>query len=236
MKVQSAVGAMRLALAGAVFAGAVALTAGPVQATTYHFSGHPTPTNSGAGNILNYVGRHAPMTFDFTTLDPLDPNLPFASRIAFATSWTASGGSVDSTISSSDPAAKLSTLQFSTDSLGDLLKYNISVTANSSSLNGKQWNYIFANYDRNNVFERAELDTLHFNGVLHYTTLDSALICTNACGDSALGAFSIVKSVASVPEPTTWAVMLAGMGLSGAMLRHRRRDLTAAGSPAAELG
>lgn len=212
----------------AAIASSAVLMALPAGATIYHFSGHLTPTNSGAGNILNYVDRHAPLTFDFTTLTPLAPNLTLSDRRAAATSWQASGGSAASTINSGDTAAVLSILRFSTDNLGNLLKYNIKVSATNAALPGKQWNYEFQNIDPNFVYERVELDTLRFNGKIHYTTLDSALICTNACGGSGLGKFSIVREgAAGVPEPASWALMIAGFGLAGTVLRRRRAGLAA---------
>lgn len=36
-----------------------------------------------------------------------------------------------------------------------------------------------------------------------------------------------LTAVAAVPEPTTWAMMLAGFGLTGAAMRRRRRTATA---------
>lgn len=209
----------------AALAGGAVLMAMPAAAATYLFSGHAAPVNSGAGNILNYIGRNSPMTFDLTTTNPLAANLAFASRIPIANFWEASGGSAGSTIDSQDTGARITTLQFSTDSLGNISKYNIAVQATNTELPGKLWLYAFSNFDAGNVFERAELDTLHFNGVIHYTTEDSALICTNACGNrSPLGSFSIVQETTSgVPEPMAWAMIILGFGLAGTRIRGQRR-------------
>lgn len=38
----------------------------------------------------------------------------------------------------------------------------------------------------------------------------------------------LLRSISAVPEPSTWAMLIAGFGMSGAMLRSRRRGLAVA--------
>ncbi len=41
---------------------------------------------------------------------------------------------------------------------------------------------------------------------------------------------------AAVPEPATWAMMIAGFGLAGAALRHRQRNDRRFGRGTGEVG
>jgi hypothetical protein len=41
-----------------------------------------------------------------------------------------------------------------------------------------------------------------------------------------LDAVSVVEEVAAVPEPATWAMMIAGFGIAGVSLRRRRQKVT----------
>lgn len=49
-------------------------------------------------------------------------------------------------------------------------------------------------------------------------------------GDAQAGldSVSLVEGIVAVPEPSSWALMIAGFGLSGAMFRRRRRAIVAA--------
>jgi len=51
----------------------------------------------------------------------------------------------------------------------------------------------------------------------HQITVSGSVV-----GDSQDGAYSGVLNVAAVPEPGTWALMIAGFGGAGAVLRRRR--------------
>ena len=73
---------------------AATLAAGtPVSATTtYFYAGMINPTNSRDGGVVNKVGLHAPMTFTFTTADPIAPNSDIFNDAGAVLSWTASAG------------------------------------------------------------------------------------------------------------------------------------------------
>ena len=50
-------------------------------------------------------------------------------------------------------------------------------------------------------------------------TLPDGVFLTDAFGNT----FGAPPSNGGVPEPASWALMIAGFGLTGAMLRRRRR-------------
>jgi hypothetical protein len=62
-----------------------------------------------------------------------------------------------------------------------------------------------------------EHDTFHFVAISDQTT-----IRLSAVTDSNAGVFFDTVSVAGVPEPAAWALMIAGFGGVGAVLRRRR--------------
>lgn len=64
-------------------------------------------------------------------------------------------------------------------------------------------------------------------------TASTLTITFNATGDSAFSSSATLATslaeptIAAVPEPTTWAMMLVGMGLVAGTARYRRRSVTA---------
>ena len=61
-----------------------------------------------------------------------------------------------------------------------------------------------------------------FNDPIHVTSVFDTLIAQDA-------AYEITNGIATVPEPSTWTMMLAGFGALGAMfLRRRQKSMTGA--------
>lgn len=65
-------------------------------------------------------------------------------------------------------------------------------------------------------------------GYLLQTTVNDATCRTTPTSCDASFRFATAASVAAVPEPATWAMMLTGMLLVGGALRYRRRTTTVA--------
>ncbi len=80
----------------------------------------------------------------------------------------------------------------------------------------------FSNAD-NFLGIRATVGTDNYYGFV-YTTNN----VLNSYGFETAANTVITATVAAVPEPTTWAIMLVGFGMMGASLRYRRRSTTTA--------
>lgn len=57
---------------------------------------------------------------------------------------------------------------------------------------------------------------------LHVITSDTAYQVVNTAWGSQLMSNAVGGGIAAIPEPTTWAMMIAGFGLAGTALRRRR--------------
>ena len=54
-------------------------------------------------------------------------------------------------------------------------------------------------------------------------SLDGTLIAQSVCGSGTYKINSFTGTIAAVPEPQTWTMFIAGLGMLGIVLRHRRR-------------
>ncbi|MDZ4371449.1 MAG: PEPxxWA-CTERM sorting domain-containing protein [Phenylobacterium sp.] len=64
---------------------------------------------------------------------------------------------------------------------------------------------------------------------LRWSDFDARLANGGQAADDALGIddFIFTPTLAAVPEPATWAMMICGFGMAGGLLRHRRTALPA---------
>jgi choice-of-anchor A domain-containing protein len=91
-----------------------------------------------------------------------------------------------------------------------------------------------------NFVDATNLNLASFNGSILATNaavtasngrIDGTLMANSYNGTSQLNAFGFkggLPSVSAIPEPSSWAMMILGVGALGAVLRKRRRD---AGAP-----
>lgn len=75
--------------------------------------------------------------------------------------------------------------------------------------------------------DRYDIETLFFLGIISDTPFESATFGALA-GTTGVFNFDNLTSVAYVPEPASWAMMVVGFGCAGWAMRRRKRSLRAA--------
>jgi hypothetical protein len=76
-----------------------------------------------------------------------------------------------------------------------------------------------------NTGSGSNLNWQSYSSVFQATSSTSTLSFVNTAGGANGGLFIDNISVAAVPEPATWAMMLLGFGLIGAGMRRRKTNL-----------
>ncbi|MBW8813072.1 MAG: PEP-CTERM sorting domain-containing protein [Caulobacterales bacterium] len=213
---RSFVAAILAAVVGSAFANSA-------SATTYFYGGFVDPTNSRDGGAVAHVGLHAPLTFTFTTAAPIASNANILNDAAAVTWWEASGGQIESTISSADPKAKLTHFHIITDAAGDITGFLIGAQATDPDFvhaGGMTPTFLFAS------LPGSRSDTVRF--------VENKFGQNTGGVDCTLGACSRVRTsfeilppppsgAPAVPEPASWALMIVGFGGVGAVMRRRAK-------------
>ena len=197
--------------------------------STYHYSGKVNPTNSRDGGIVNYVGLHSAMTFEFTIASPLAANLGSVELKASALSWTASAGLPTSTITSGDPHASLGRLRLTTDATGAITHFFIVVSATDPALPTRLIQGQPYGVSPSFLFDHAVgpgADSVRFIEDAFGQNTGGA-VCGTTCGQA--GTFVLVPPAPAggVPEPVLWGMLVAGFGLVGTARRARRASAAA---------
>lgn len=223
-------------LLGLVLLGATACPVGATTSFTYTLAGALTPTNSRDGGIVNYVDLHAPITFSFTVATALAANAEFRLHDGDVLGWIATAGKPTSTIMSDTVAYPHATLghfgmHLFTDASGNISFYNITAAATDPALGGRYG--VSPNFSFENLSSRGHsTEEVRFieNGFGQNT---GGALCTAGCAQS----FTRVMNASpppptpSVPEPSSWMLMLAGFGGMGAAMRMGRNARTSQEAP-----
>lgn len=200
------------AVAFALFASAALAAASPALATvTYHYGGSVPPVNSRDGGIVSYIDANAPIEFDFTLATDIAANLTNVDIKASMLSWTVTGGKAASTVDSTDVAALLNYARFTTDSLHNITHWVIAGHADIAVLPQDQLRFFFDSGAGNS-------ETLNWIRISNGLNTGGATSTTGAVGSFA----KLPGRAGGVPEPESWALMIAGFAGAGAMLRRRR--------------
>jgi hypothetical protein len=190
--------------------------------TTYHLSS-VSPTNSVSGYGVTFVGANIPLTFDFTVAAPLAANLAPADIIAQVLSYKASGGQAESTITDLDYVGSYKQIELATDAQGNITDFHFHVVGQNLVLPNPP-NYLdfsFAGSDGNLSSE----DLLFYRADRQFNY--GAVDCANAnCGTNS-GFTVLSNSDVTVPEPSTWTLLIVGFGMAVAVLRRRRTAVAA---------
>ena len=245
---------LRKLVSTAAVAALIALGAAPSGAsaaiTTYHFAETDTSFNISSG--LVGAGLHNPFTFDFTVANALAASTQYNFGVA-GIEPGASGNVLDLRLSDGTPlttftladyhgayevfggavGSTLSRLQLHTDATGTIDNFSIYV-AGRNPVNSQTLTYLqFLGGPSGITFQ----ETLYYDPALGFRTVTAGDVHCNTIGhcggvftQSPGGIGGVVDTgggAAGVPEPAAWALMIAGFGLSGAILR-RRRSLAAA--------
>ncbi|MBC7522164.1 MAG: PEPxxWA-CTERM sorting domain-containing protein [Sandarakinorhabdus sp.] len=173
------------------------------------------------------------MKFEFTVASPLAANLLNSVITGSVLSWTASAGKPTSTIRSAYPQAQLGGLRLSTNAQGVVTTWNIVASATNPALGtflyrGLPYGITPDFYYQNEAGSYSDSVRFIENATSRNT---GGATCPGTCGGFATrGSFSIVPPVITggVPEPASWAMMIAGFGSIGAIRRLRRAPVKAA--------
>ena len=232
----------------AVIVGALALgcASQAAAAVTYHFA-----ETSGAGNVTSgaFSGPggtqvHNPFTFDFTVATALAAitiyNFSAANLLPVGDSgkvldFVLSDGSALSTFADADfpaqragfrggPAASdTARIHVQTDANGGISLYDILIIGRSVVNTNDVISFQLQHTTPNAGV--AIVEAAYNYGPGFYNNVDGDIRCVVSCG----GGFTVVQGSGggsgAVPEAATWALMIAGFGGAGAMLRHRRSRL-----------
>ena len=180
----------------------------PASATVYFFHFQGDPSNASYGNVV--------IDGLFTTAEPVSAGPSAITAI----SGSVSGGSglvVDGQITKLSPYAS-----------SDNILYNIGTT-NDYSFGG-------VSFTATNSTQSADYNLFDQNGAtfLLISTIDStgyaasstpaAPVPVSSQGTPLAPPTAVVGPQSAVPEPTSWALMLAGFGFAGGALRQMRRE------------
>lgn len=236
----------------AALAGLVAL-AGASQAAaavTYHFQ-ESTDIGNATGGVFSGPGGvtiYNPFTFDFTVATALAANTTYnftaANLLPVGDSgkvlgFTLSDGTALSTFSDTDfpamragyrggPAASdTASIHVQTDATGAITLYDILIIGRST-VRPNDVIYFLLQHDTPNA-GIAMVEAAYNYGPGYYNNDDGDIRCVVYCS----GSFSVAQDAGGVgagaaPEAATWALMIAGFGGAGAMLRRRRAGQQAA--------
>lgn len=120
--------------------------------------------------------------------------------------------------------------------------YNLSFNyafGQQAGFNGATNQHITASFGGSPVFQSSPDLALASHGFSGWNTYSGTVTATNtsevlsflAYGDTPVPPFSMLTSVSltgAVPEPSTWATMILGLGGMGALARRRRREMAIA--------
>ncbi len=166
----------------------------------------------------NFVNAHDPFTTSENVTGTVTFNGPFAANqrrtdvLSNIASFSFTAGPETLTNLTFNPSPSFSTFQVSTDATGAITGWNITIAL------GGGGEFIL----RKNAFGQ---------------NFDEAFVGANYVGDANYNpgnAFATTATIAgtftpaaAVPEPASWALMIGGLGLTGAAMRRRARKTTA---------
>ena len=211
-------------------AAALVVVAPSGAAVTYHFE-----QSAGAGDTRFglFSGGTGPVQFDFTVAQALAANTSYSfgfSPISKGTdgsvlSFAVNGGNAYSNFASSDFPAKLTVygggrntdarIGVQTDATGAIAFYDILITGISAASSSE---FLTVQIQHTSPIQGVAVVEGLYN--LNHGA-SAALQCVVGCG----GGFTVAGSTVapSVPEPATWAMLVAGFGMIGSSLRYGRK-------------
>jgi hypothetical protein len=240
---------LRKLVSTAAIAALLAFSAAPTGAlaaiTTYHFAEANTDANISSGLVGSFV--HNPFAFDFTVANALAASTQYNFGVA-GIEPGASGNLLDMRFSDGTPLTTFtladyhgyevfggaagstqSRFQLHTDATGAIDNFTIYV-AGRNPVNSQTLTYLqFLGGPSGITFQ----ETLYYDPALGFHTVTAGDVHCNTIGHCG-GVFTAAPGgiggvldtggggAAGVPEPAAWALMIAGFGLSGAILRRRR--------------
>lgn len=214
----------KIFVAAMLAAAATVASVSSVSAATYFYGGFVDPTNSRDGGAKPYVGLNAPMTFTFTTAAPIAASANIFNDAAAVLWWEASAGQPESTIDSTDAGAKVTNFHIITDATGAITSFFIGVHATNPLLGGPSGTSPTFLFDH---VAGGASDTVKFIENAHGQNTGGVDCSLGGCSRVATSFIELPEAgPAGVLEPASWALMIAGFGGAGVMLRRRR---TAAG-------
>ena len=202
---------------------------------------NPTTYNPTNANNVNYVGNNG-INFELTSnstgqdFAQVGAGIGYASldipiNVANATNvyvlaaayngtsanftFTGSGGATETFSNTGLPDFNGGSTNSTSSTLNDQTVYEVLDTGAGGTGNSS-----------NGAYNHYDLTELGFNLGSQFAgqTLDDVTVTSNGYETLVLGATTISPSVVSgVPEPSTWLLMLAGVGGAGLMLRARKR-------------